>query len=840
MRTRNLWIILLALLLVTVLALSLVACKKTPEPSGGDPSGENGQTTDPVNPDPGSTEVSNDLPVPANLKAANGKATWDRPSGGGYTFELEINGDVINRGTAVNYILTDYANRPADGKFALRVRALKDGKAGAWSAVVNYTYEGADLLTPEVRGMEGTMLKWSAVSDAICPVVTVGGVEHALSPSATSYDLAGLTEETDVSLYYKGDGVYKRNSATLRYVYTPSTKKLAFASPTHVYMEGEVLHFDRVEGANVYYFRDVKNTTTISTIEEINSLSSDRAGHYLVRSVVAGNTDLDIADSRPADVTYFAQGKGTEDSPYEISNIGELRYIEYYEATNQSCYYRLVTDIDFPEYSPKEDEKYSNFYNLGSLSGVLDGGNHVLRNIVVYDADGYSSIFDNITESGVIKNLSIENSRWRTWTIRTNDGHMQEKGGECAILAYTNRGTIENVSFVSGSIYAKRDGAAGLVSINRAGAVIRDCRVMEGATIYGANESGGIAIYNAGTVTDCRNEGTVSGDTVVGGIVGRNAGTVTRCMNAGTVVGNTVVGGIVGYNYNIKDVDDHMQYATVVSLSVNRGVVTGGYAVGGIAGRNGSTGVNELAESNRYGNAGVYACYHYGDVVGALSVGGLVGENNGYYDAANHFGVYASYSSGVVQSIALGANAKGKLVYFTNTQGWGTVYAYAWNDNTKKNMGAWPGNTCVKAYTNGLGQDVYGAVLTEDCDRIIFHNGADGKSADITVTNGKGYYVTDGGVGEFDPTGGTDWANKYVGYLTGYNNMVNYCYYANPLGALQTDATVGGNANPDDVLAMNADTSKQAVADFLNLHAGEDVFISVDNAYPVLKWEQGK
>ena len=71
------------------------------------------------------------------------------------------------------------------------------------------------------------------------------------------------------------------------------------------------------------------------------------------------------------------------------------------------------------------------------------------------------------TEAGIIRNIVIEDTNWRTWTNRTNDGIMHEKGGECAILAYTNRGTIEGITLASGSIKADKDGAAGLVSINR-------------------------------------------------------------------------------------------------------------------------------------------------------------------------------------------------------------------------------------------------------------------------------------------------------------------------------------------------------------------------------------
>lgn len=834
---RKTYIIILAVLVVLALCLALFACKNTPAPDDGGEGG--GDVVVPGGDDP--TPVDTDIATPENLAADSGRVSWKRVTG--VTFELEINGKVLDVGNAVNYNLLNYADRPADGKFALRVRAIKDGKAGDWSAVVNYTYVGSPVVNPTVTGIDGTTLRWTASADAQYPLVTVAGVEHKLAADATSYDLSAVTSRSDVSLRYVADGTYYLDSAIIRLVYDPAGPTLAYAGPTNVHMEGEVLYFDRVEGANIYYFADVYNTVTSITGEAINSLSNDRSGHFLVKSMWAGNTDLDIANSEPTPVTYFGEGKGagTLADPYLIDSLSDMRYIEYYEAVNQSNYYRLTADIEFEPYQPAKDEDYSNFYNLGSFSGVLDGQNHALKNIVVYYKDGYSSIFDNITETGVIKDLVIEDTAWRTWTNRTNDGVMHEKGGECAVLAYTNRGTIEGVVLKSGTITADKDGAAGLVSINRG--TIAGCKVLSGATITGANEVGAIAIYNAGTVRDCLNYGTVSGGATVGGIVGRNAGLVLRCGNEGTVTGESTVGGLVGYNYNIN-VGDGMQYDTLVSQCYNKGIVSGMSFVGGLVGRNGSTGYNELGLTN-YANAGLYGCYNRGDVSGIISVGGLVGENCAYYNGAGEdgFGVRACYTSGIVST---DEEFRSGYIYLSVSDcTWAEndnelIYVHYWRGEDQ-GITSWPGAPMQKQKVGG--HDFYVVAVqgnVADVTGLIFNrvnpnntSGGEGSIHNQTVNIAASavggaliYAIND------------SWTNATAacaGWLAGYNNMVNDCYYAAPDGSSLPLSKTGScpGCSP-----MGNESDKEQIAENLNnTLGGADIFVSRDNKYPVLIWE---
>lgn len=83
------------------------------------------------------------------------------------------------------------------------------------------------------------------------------------------------------------------------------------------------------------------------------------------------------------------------------------------------------------------------------------------------------------------------------------------------------------------------------------GGVLQNCS--NSSTVIGKNNdssAGGVCGDNNGTVRDCKNTGSVSGQNDVGGVCGSNAGTVKSCYNTGSVHGTgTHVGGVCGSNY---------------------------------------------------------------------------------------------------------------------------------------------------------------------------------------------------------------------------------------------------------------------------------------------------
>ena len=140
---------------------------------------------------------------------------------------------------------------------------------------------------------------------------------------------------------------------------------------------------------------------------------------------------------------------------------------------------------------------------------------------------------------------------------------------------------------------------------------------IEGGSLSGGGNLGGLAGYNFGTISACYTTGTASGVNDVGGLVGVNdEGTITNSYATGNVTGsNFKVGGLVGRN--------------------DEGEIRASYAMGNVTGTGGSVG--GLVGENRGGE--IRACYATGNASGSRDVGGLVGLNsntgtvtNSYFD----------------------------------------------------------------------------------------------------------------------------------------------------------------------------------------------------------------
>lgn len=155
------------------------------------------------------------------------------------------------------------------------------------------------------------------------------------------------------------------------------------------------------------------------------------------------------------------------------------------------------------------------------------------------------------------------------------------------------------------------------------------------------NQVGGIAGQNAGSITNCAFEGSVSGSDCVGGIAGSNTvtGIVDGCTVGGEISGEHFVGGLAGENQGVirscvnrAAVNVTARQNTVQIADINMQTLTNSEAantttdIGGIAGN--STGV-------------IRACVNYADVgykhMG-YNVGGIAGTQSGYVVQCENYG----------------------------------------------------------------------------------------------------------------------------------------------------------------------------------------------------------
>ncbi len=136
-----------------------------------------------------------------------------------------------------------------------------------------------------------------------------------------------------------------------------------------------------------------------------------------------------------------------------------------------------------------------------------------------------------------------------------------------------------------------------------------------------------------------------------------------------------------------------------------------------------------------------------------------------------------------------GSIANAVTVYFSDSQNWGSVYAYTWSPE----LSGWPGVPMTWVETNEYGQNVYSIEVSASSAGLVFSNGSGTQTVDLTVpADGMGYYPESNEGGKWtcgsykyrDPiSGGTGGeedtpAGEYVGdsqyFLFGWINGENY------------------------------------------------------------------
>ena len=227
--------------------------------------------------------------------------------------------------------------------------------------------------------------------------------------------------------------------------------------------------------------------------------------------------------------TYSANERGFNVTLYKpISTVAEWKKIPSGTTEN----YKLVSDLDFENTSATRTYFY----------GILDGQNHVIRNVK-------GSIFNNINNSAIIKNLNIENT---TWSIVNNSNSIEIDN------VHVKNQTVTLSSGDFGGIVA----SASYTKINNSSVTNLKIRTTDDADIgYVGGITGGIQYtyvencYTQNIDIDVRNASKVF---AIGGIVSAdtNHGYINNSYSTGVIktrFPNT--GGIVGsFSSNVSNV----------------------------------------------------------------------------------------------------------------------------------------------------------------------------------------------------------------------------------------------------------------------------------------------
>lgn len=231
------------------------------------------------------------------------------------------------------------------------------------------------------------------------------------------------------------------------------------------------------------------------------------------------------------------------------------------------------------------------FLPIPTFGGSFDGQGHTIHNVSITDSLSPAGLFGVVQAGGSVRSLHVVGAV-------TPSGDGRSVGG----IAGENNGAIEKCSFtgtVSGQVYvggiAGHTGASGsILACETRGAAIggsmtggitgynegllADCtnsacvnvestdprldledldltltpdlsKLGQANAGASAADTGGIAGYSAGTLSDCVNHGAVGYQHIgynTGGVAGRSCGQLLRCRNDGSIAGRKDVGGVVG------------------------------------------------------------------------------------------------------------------------------------------------------------------------------------------------------------------------------------------------------------------------------------------------------
>jgi hypothetical protein len=221
--------------------------------------------------------------------------------------------------------------------------------------------------------------------------------------------------------------------------------------------------------------------------------------------------------------TAWAQGNGTENNPYLISNAAELAHLAYVvnngigagsgRRVGVNTYWKVVADINL-----EGDETFqwtpigyynsdADYYNFG---GHFDGNNHTISNLVIKTSTLQRIGLFGYTDGGSIKNVGIVGNS----QIVRNDVVLPAFAG--GIVGYANTSIISNC-YNTGNISATSD---------------------HNYEYYCC--SGGIAGQSSSSISNCYNTGNISATasyfySYSGGIAGQSSSSISNCYNTGNI-----------------------------------------------------------------------------------------------------------------------------------------------------------------------------------------------------------------------------------------------------------------------------------------------------------------
>lgn len=388
--------------------------------------------------------------------------------------------------------------------------AYKKCKSGSISGSYNSTYVDAGRDIGSINNKQMTLLSDSLQGTEYMNEGTTNELD-----GATIRNYFDLTWESQAPLNHTSGPIWIFEEGSYP---VPNKTDLEFNKLARVYLKlndadnsGDVAHQFKIvvpdADASEFTFSSSSNGTICRIAA--NSVGLAKIGKDTLRATYKGMTREWVLNITAVDTLMFSGGMGTEEDPYIISCLKDLKELETVVANNS-----LGKD-------PSKNWSYDKWFLI------------------------YNDIKDPF--EGTI-GISGESNR-------TFQGHIEGNGKSINIA---RRGTMPNEGFISEATspasiknlevsgWIETAGNAGGIVGKAEEIVVTGCLSL--VNIAQSDTAGGIvAIAHNVTLTDCGNSGLVESKKLSGGLVGyANACTITNAVNGGSVSSEKTAGGIIG------------------------------------------------------------------------------------------------------------------------------------------------------------------------------------------------------------------------------------------------------------------------------------------------------
>ena len=430
-----------------------------------------------------SSSVGNSVYLKADGSFAMGKKTYAKDDLGIITADMSQN--------VMNYIQGYNSSVPLNQPDYPTLWCIEGGEP-----TLSFDLKTAQVYLAVDDSMEGAVLEFS-----------LGAQEVGVS--------SGKRYSTALGKFDNGN--YVRNTLSITYVCAEDAYQMVNSfvyTPAFKFIEDLINPYDNTNYSKTFITAQHNGTENKASVELLPYCWE------LSLSNVAEKDEI---------VDFEFSGKGTEDNPYKINSLYELKVLAHYVRqgdTDKSgnkysaARYLLTTDLTDVTINP-----IGEYGNGMAFTGVFDGGAHIIKNLRITDGGKNGNTNSNLGLFGCVR------------------------GGKTPA-------EIKNLNIVNANVETQGD-LCGIIVGQADNAIINGC--VTSGKVSGGTQVAGIAgyahntkIYNCGSTAEVS---TASANASAGGVVGYAENSVVRnCYYSGSIKCNNIVkenflkvGGVTGY-----------------------------------------------------------------------------------------------------------------------------------------------------------------------------------------------------------------------------------------------------------------------------------------------------